>query len=165
MRYGEYFPSFLFRNKMEYFRVVFGAGSEKPRRDVIADIPSFAKKKMVYCVAVHCNNNSSRGTRVSYFGFPTDTKMKKRWVEKIKRKKWKPLIHSKICSDHFDESCFVQDLTLMTAMGLKPGRLLLKADAVPSIFSYSEFEGQQPSKCSKIKKGAYDKRRRREVYK
>ena len=44
----------------------------------------------------------------------------------------------------------------MAAMRLK---LRLKADAVPWIFSYSEFEGQQPSKCSKIKRGAYDKRR------
>ena len=31
LRYGEYFPSFGFRKKMEYFRDVFGAGSEKPR--------------------------------------------------------------------------------------------------------------------------------------
>ena len=30
---------------MEYFRDVFGAGSEKPSRDVIVDIPSFAKRK------------------------------------------------------------------------------------------------------------------------
>ena len=37
------------------FRSRFG----KVARDVIVDIPSFAEKKTVYCVAVNCNNIGS----------------------------------------------------------------------------------------------------------
>jgi hypothetical protein len=56
--------------------------------------------------------------------FPSDASRKKVWIEKIRRKDWLPSSSSRICSDHFAESCF--DRT---------GKITkLKDDAIPTRF-------------------------------
>ena len=38
--------------------------------------------------------------------FPADASRKKIWIDKICRKDWLPSSSSRICSDHYIESCF-----------------------------------------------------------
>ena len=61
-----------------------------------------------YCVAVGCKNRAQKGSGISFFLFPhKDPQSLNQWVHAIRRKDWKPSAHSCICSDHFEETCFV----------------------------------------------------------
>jgi len=51
-----------------------------------------------------------------YFSFPTNEKVRKEWILKVKRKAWKPSIHSKLCSEHFKDDCFVQDRVIVASI-------------------------------------------------
>jgi hypothetical protein len=57
-------------------------------------------------------------------------KLLKLWENAVRRKNWKATIHSSLCSKHFDEEAYQ----------VRPGALvkLLKEDAIPTIFSFSE---------------------------
>ena len=51
-----------------------------------------------------------------------------RWIHAIRRKDWKPTSNSYLCSDHFEENCFV----------VRPNKIgrRLNDSAVPSIFNF-----------------------------
>ena len=124
---------------------------------------------MVYCAAFNCKNGSSKNhetqQKVSFFSFPENKRMRDIWIEKIRRKNWKPTKSSKLCSQHFESSCFVQNFEAMQSVGWTAGRLRLKKDAVPTIFEYSV---EPTSVASKRKqptnvRTAFEKRRRQEV--
>nr|KAI8766480.1 THAP domain-containing protein 1; partial [Biomphalaria glabrata] len=63
--------------------------------------------------------------------FPVNNpKLCKEWVVKLKRKNFIASVHSVICSEHFEEDCFIyQPFT---------NRRLLKPGAVPTKFSFSK---------------------------
>lgn len=108
---------------------------------------------MVFCVAINCTNNSK--SKVSTFKFPQDPKLKKQWLLKLKRECFTPSKHSRICAAHFSEDSFQQNLRVRSLLGpsFKPRRLVLKKDAVPTIFNFTvepckQATGQKRRKTS-----------------
>ncbi len=93
---------------------------------------------MVYCAAFGCNEGSAKGGNTSFFSFPKDATLRKRWVANMKRDFFTPAKHSRLCSLHFERSCFDRDPVFMASMGYKGARISLKADAVPTLFPVVE---------------------------
>ena len=59
------------------------------------------------CIAHGCTNRSKSGSGWSFFRFPLKKpELLTKWVQAIHRKNWSPNNYSRICSDHFDPSCF-----------------------------------------------------------
>lgn len=136
------------------------------------------------CVAAGCSNTSS--DRVSLFKFPSDAVLRRKWEKQVQRTRaqWKATEHSFLCSDHFTEDCFEVDSALASQFGMKKRRRL-RPGAVPTIFHRSsaaqvrtdEAAEERSSRkrtaevCpmvddegpSKRKRGAVEKRERREV--
>ncbi|KAH6930303.1 hypothetical protein HPB50_012608 [Hyalomma asiaticum] len=72
-------------------------------------------------------------TKVSFFAFPKDPLLKKRWLVAIKRDEGKLFAvtkHTKVCSTHF-----ANDDYLPNVVG---GRRYLRVDAVPSVFAFGK---------------------------
>ena len=87
-------------------------------------------------VAFGCNNTSKQ-EGISVFHFPKDEKLRKKWIEQVKRTrdKWSgPTAHSVVCSDHFSEDSFQDECKLSLSFGIRKGKWLLKSSAVPTIF-------------------------------
>ena len=120
---------------------------------------------MVYCVALNCQNGSNRNQtlerKIGFFSFPKDKKYFKIWCDKIRRKDWYPSRLSKLCSDHFDTSCFKQNLAALSSIGWIPRKLELKADAIPTKFDY--FNKIAAKRKAPVPRQAFAKRRRQEV--
>ncbi|XP_057303860.1 THAP domain-containing protein 11-like [Hydractinia symbiolongicarpus] len=98
---------------------------------------------MGWCVVVGCSNNTftkNRETNISFFRFPSNITLKKKWLANIKREN--PPKEAKICHQHFENSCFTRDL--QNELLNKPLRRLLKDDAVPTLFPHNS--GKQPQK-------------------
>ncbi|XP_018575798.1 THAP domain-containing protein 1-like [Anoplophora glabripennis] len=59
------------------------------------------------CIVGHCINRSGHvgkeRPKISFFRFPKDVNMKRRWVKAIKKQDWIPSKFSSICSNHFEE--------------------------------------------------------------
>ena len=75
------------------------------------------------------------------FGFPTDPEQSLKWQSAIKRDKhnesmWKPSTWATVCESHFKTEDFRESYA--TTESAKKGRRVLKAMAVPSVFSWSE---------------------------
>uniref|UniRef100_A0A1I8H379 THAP-type domain-containing protein n=1 Tax=Macrostomum lignano TaxID=282301 RepID=A0A1I8H379_9PLAT len=83
-----------------------------------------------FCCALGCSNNSSMSPAVSFHFFPKDTEMKRKWLVALRRKEFKPSATTQVCSVHFAESCFKEQL----AGFLPTTRRRLYPNAVPSIF-------------------------------
>jgi hypothetical protein len=85
------------------------------------------------CVAFGCSNNnakqSCRDAGISFHGFPHANKsLMQNWLLNIKRQDFLPSSNSKICSEHFEEHCFVYDYFTK--------RRFLKKDAIPTKFIF-----------------------------
>ena len=107
---------------------------------------------MVFCAALNCLNYSK--SKVSTFKFPANSKLRKQWLLKMKRKEFQPEKNSRICAVHFTEDYFRENLAIRRFLGsdFKPLRLLLKEDAVPrTIFFCSENKsrGRMPSEAQR----------------
>ena len=105
---------------------------------------------MPSCCAFSCKNASSGKNKkegVTFHGFPQDTKRASVWENKICRKNWKPSPHTKICSEHFEEDCFEEDL-FHKYVGRGDGKKAirrLKPDAVPTLnLTNAEEVNQNP---------------------
>ena len=112
---------------------------------------------MVYCVATNSQNGSASGGGVSFYTFRTDPSRRKAWTNQINRAHWAPTFHSRLCSDHFEDSCFV----LAASIGFQPKQRRLKPDAVPTVFKRAL--STEETRVVKKRRGAYEKRRHREV--
>ena len=77
---------------------------------------------MVFCVAKNCSNNFK--SKVSTFKFPANSKLRKQWLLKMKRKEFKPDKNFCICAVHFTEDCFRENLAIHRFLGsdFKPQR-------------------------------------------
>ena len=86
---------------------------------------------MVFCAALNCLNYAK--SKVSTFKFPANSKLRKQWLLKMKRKEFQPEKNSRICVVHFTEDHFRENLAIRRFLGsdFKPPRLHLKEDAVP----------------------------------
>ena len=65
---------------------------------------------MVFCAAPNCLNNSK--SKVNTFKYPANSKLRKQWFLKMKRKEFKPDKNSRICAVHFTEDCFRENLAI-----------------------------------------------------
>ena len=72
--------------------------------------------------------------------------MRQKWVDQVIRtqEKWEPTEHSRLCSCHFDESCFAVCSVLASQFQLGKTKVLLKPDAVPTLFE--RMTPSQPKK-------------------
>ena len=93
---------------------------------------------------------------------------KKKKKKKRTRDKWEPTDYSRLCSKHFEHSCFEPYSILSLAMGLGKRKSLLKPSAVPTIFEKpaslkSKLEVSEPETQLKKRRTAYEKRERARV--
>ena len=128
------------------------------------------------CVAAGCSNTPS--DRVSLHKFPTDPKLREKWVKQVRRTcvQWTATKSSVLCSEHFTEDSFEVDSAITAMFGISKRRRL-KPDAVPTIFLRQSSVGsasqdQQTRKrvadtvatsSSKCVRGATEKRERTRV--
>ncbi|XP_055681655.1 THAP domain-containing protein 5-like isoform X2 [Lutzomyia longipalpis] len=85
------------------------------------------------CCVTSCRKRLERNKRnVKSFSFPNDTKRRKLWVQAIQsvQKNWVPSAFNRICNEHFKQNDFYTSE--------KTKELLLKTNAVPSIFHVSD---------------------------
>ncbi|GFX68855.1 uncharacterized protein TNCV_3865541 [Trichonephila clavipes] len=84
------------------------------------------------CVARGCNSGKCERTclTVSHYRFPLRNPiLLKIWLRKINRKNFKPTTRSRLCSDHFEENCFVYIGPERTNI-----RKILKRNSIPTKF-------------------------------
>lgn len=91
------------------------------------------------CAAVGCNNRSEKGYIMKCF--PRDPKLRKIWQDRVARADWVPSNNSFLCHVHFEanEWCVADN-----------GRVRLKKDAVPSIFTVTSTR-KSPKKRTKLR--------------
>ena len=87
---------------------------------------------MVFFAALNCLKS-----KVSTFKFPANSKLRKQWLLKMKRKEFQPEKISRICAVHFTEDYFRENLAMRSFLGsdFKPPRLHLKEDADSTVRS------------------------------
>ncbi|XP_073536258.1 THAP domain-containing protein 1-like [Phyllobates terribilis] len=99
---------------------------------------------MTVCAAKSCKNRLSKGCGKHFFRFPMkNPEYLAKWLEVIRRDKWKPSIYSRLCSDHFTEEDYM----------LRPGASYpyLRLDAVPSIINGVRIKKPPAKKPAKKK--------------
>ena len=103
------------------------------------------------CVAANCGNTNTDG--VSLHTFPKDAALRKKWTDfvKLKRGAWVgPTEYSALCSAHFSADCFpFRQRFEMEQMGIKPKKVTLNPDAVPTIHALTPPSISSPSATSK----------------
>ena len=96
------------------------------------------------CCAYGCKNRHVKGSEIKFFSFPfKDPHRLEAWVAAIRRKDWKPTKATRICSEHFTSSDFLE----------RPGTYIkhLKPNAVPNVFK--AFPKHLQPKKGEIRKG------------
>nr|CAH7756085.1 unnamed protein product [Callosobruchus chinensis] len=83
---------------------------------------------MVGCAAVNCSNSAKKGFLMKRF--PRDPVTRKEWLIKTRRDKWTPTDSSYLCEVHFSSE--------MWEKTREDGTRKLKANAVPTVFSFSQ---------------------------
>lgn len=83
------------------------------------------------CCAINCNNKFSHGNNISFHRFPLGKRdVLKKWVSNIRRKNFTPTRHHVICSEHFREADYLENVA--------SGRRYLKPEAIPTVFNIPE---------------------------
>nr|CAI5846199.1 unnamed protein product [Callosobruchus analis] len=80
------------------------------------------------CAAVNCSNSAKKGFILKRF--PRDPVRRKEWLIKMRRDKWIPTDYSCLCEVHFSSE--------MWEKAREDGTRKLKANAVPTVFSFSQ---------------------------
>ena len=103
---------------------------------------------MVHCCDPCCLNNSKLPAckNLSWFTFPKDPKLAKLWQTKVGRGKKFDTTYARLCSAHFEDSCFEANLESkfqadgsLSSVAKRRTPRRLKADAVPTIFAHHEY--------------------------
>ncbi|KFM62878.1 THAP domain-containing protein 2, partial [Stegodyphus mimosarum] len=98
------------------------------------------------CCAYGCSNSNMKDkckeNKISFHLFPKDENLRKEWIIRIKRENFNPTPNTRICSEHFEEECFIyQPFT---------NRRSLKADAVPTKFIFNLTKGTTRKRTSYV---------------
>ena len=88
---------------------------------------------MVGCAVDSCRKRQFKGSGIHFFSFPSDPKQKSIWIERINRTDFEPSVHSRVCSLHFEDSCFEKNPAVLKSIDWKLDRPKIKQDAVPTI--------------------------------
>ncbi|XP_045470797.1 THAP domain-containing protein 1-like [Harmonia axyridis] len=80
------------------------------------------------CSAYNCTERFKKGSGISFFSFPSDSKLRSQWVLALKRNNFQPSKFSTLCSKHFIDSDIVRDF----------GKIKLREGTIPSIFDFPE---------------------------
>ena len=91
--------------------------------------------EMVTCCVPGCTNYSAKSTNISYHKIPKDPQLRKAWISDLRRENLPPLKNCYVCSEHFDNESFKSDFIEQLIREKKRKRL--KADAIPSIFTFT----------------------------
>ena len=86
---------------------------------------------MVGCAVKSCRRRQYKGSGIHFFSFPTDPVQRKVWMSKTSH--FNPTAHSRVCSVHFEDSCFEKDPAVLRSIDWKLDRPKIKADAVPTM--------------------------------
>ncbi|XP_068211279.1 nucleolar and coiled-body phosphoprotein 1-like isoform X2 [Palaemon carinicauda] len=101
--------------------------------------------------AIHgCNNRYEIciGTGIRFFRFPRDEAVRRDWVSKCKRSEEINTKYAAVCSEHFTEKDFVDDLKSRLLMVKPPtNKRLLKRCAVPSVRLHAGEHSMIPDEC------------------
>ncbi|XP_051989650.1 ARL14 effector protein-like [Xyrauchen texanus] len=88
----------------------------------------------ISCSAVDCSNRFVKGSDIRFYRFPiSKPQLAEQWVRSLGRKNFVPTQNSCLCSEHFQPDCF-RDYN---------GKLFLREDAVPTIFTNSGGDGSK----------------------
>ena len=112
---------------------------------------------MPHCCAHNCSNQSSNNEKISFHALPSDEKLKKIWLQRIRRDKdnLPKEIYIFLCSNHFEEACFDKshDMGMKYAPPTKKriSRQLLKG-SIPTIFAYQTAVNPRKSSLQRSEK-------------
>ncbi|CAG4947723.1 unnamed protein product [Parnassius apollo] len=80
---------------------------------------------MVSCAVSNCDvTRRNNPNNYTFHRLPSRPALRDKWIRIINRPNWTPSKNSTVCSEHFDEKCFIQRTRQ---------RVLLK-DSVPTLF-------------------------------
>ena len=110
-----------------------------------------------------CPGIKEDGTKVTFHSFPIhNPELCGKWVRANPRKDFTPTKHSKLCSLHFQPSDFIQEWRdsnaarqkRNAAVSEKPKRVILKDNAVPSVFSNAPTYFSKPQVAPRVTSSA-----------
>ena len=90
-----------------------------------------------HCRVYLCQNSSKYNGVLSFFTFPVDEELRRKWVVAIRRDLLIITPHARVCSRHFKK----EDIREPTS---QKGRRLLKKGAVPALFEWNNFSLPPP---------------------
>ncbi|KAL3199918.1 hypothetical protein MRX96_013404 [Rhipicephalus microplus] len=89
-----------------------------------------------YCVVDFCNSNPYEGTLIHRF--PADSRQRQHWIDFVRatgREDWVPKKTSRICSLHFEPSCYMT-VPEFLPVGVSRSRLVLRRGVIPTIYPH-----------------------------
>ncbi|XP_044751443.1 THAP domain-containing protein 6-like isoform X2 [Coccinella septempunctata] len=99
------------------------------------------------CSAYNCTQRYRKGNGISFFSFPSDSKLRSLWVLAMKRENFEPTNSTVLCSNHFLESDVVRQF----------GQIKLREGSIPSIFDFPDHLKKRTPKPRKIRKRLAEK--------
>ena len=116
----------------------------------------YCKSIMPHCATFNCSNDQQ--ANVSLFRFPiNDKKLLSLWLAALKTCRRPPteyiLItgkeHSRLCSNHFSQESFTQNIEVLKSIDWSLKRVTLKPDALPSVFDFQVRSHKVKSEAAK----------------
>lgn len=101
-----------------------------------------------YCSAFGCNSSGGRDN-VIFHHFPRQKRLAAQWTAAVRRKHFRPSKSAVLCSNHFRDSDYYQNISVMRRLGLSIKFVRLKPGAVPSIFAHNRKRSPSPAEKQK----------------
>lgn len=94
---------------------------------------------MPYCVVFGCRQKEEKG--IHFHMFPRNETLKKIWEHRCCREKgWTSKYRTVICSRHFEQNQYERYPNTLERLGYQNPRAKLKWDAVPTLFSNTNWK-------------------------